>query len=313
MPKYSSPLQRYPGSKRGYIDRLWDGQYREALIEPFCGAAWYTLERSSSILPPGSISLADADASVQCIFKVWIEERLEDAVYEEIAYWKKKFNELAPDKAWSDLTHDYAWYSHAHKSRVRDAVETDLTDRQIAKLAATGLVMRKLTFGGVMRTGAAGKINVRYVKGQLEQLERWEYKFPPLPDAKFYFARSWEEVMEGFSGFDVSSAEAFLDPPYYAPKTDGRRCTPAYIGHAPHAPETLALCTESFESCLKDPRITRINVTNYYSEELDHALIDLCGRHGCKVSLSRGGELKGMNKVGKEKLGETEGLWTVRR
>lgn len=303
--KYSSPFQRYPGSKRGYLSKLWDERDRVAVVEPFAGAAHYSFERLSQgwVLAPKHVFFGEQDASVRAVYETWICPEQHAAFYTRLEFWRMEFCFCSTDSAWTALIKEFDEWQSA----------SSLNAEQLAYFAAIALVIRKLTFGGVVRAGASGRLNVKYCARQVKQLIGWHFEFPPTPSASVSILNDWQSAITAFKNSDLPSAEALIDPPYYAPRQKGRRCTAAYLDHEPHSDRTRKLCTDAFSACIKDPKFRLINVTNYYSDVLDDELREIARDHGEKLERVDAGSLKSMNKSGAKKVGEKEGIWTIRR
>jgi site-specific DNA-adenine methylase len=303
--KYKSPLQRYPGSKRGYLPKLWDECETEAVVEPFAGAAHYSFDRLNQgwILAPKQVFLGEQDKGVRAIYETWRSPETYSAFYTRLEFWRIEFCFTSADSAWKALVREIEEWSAA----------PELDSTQTAYFACAALALRKLTFGGVVRNNAKGKLNIKYCEGQVNELIGWNFIFPPIPEAGVSICSDWQSAIAAFKNSDLKSAEALIDPPYYAPKQKGKVCTAAYLGHEPHSDRTRQLCTKAFEACLMDGRFRLINVTNYFSDELDQELGAIALNHGVKLECRVENGLKSMNKSGKEKDGETEAIWTVRR
>ena len=174
--------------------------------------------------------------------------------------------------------------------------------------------MRKLTFGGVVRCNAEGKQNAPFVQGQLDKLWMWKPSFDGAEFAQRILMRNdYKDVIKTFKHSSFTSAEAFIDPPYYAPRQEcPRQQTPAYWNHKPHEAGTRDLCLNAVEECAKDKRIKRILVTNYVSQCLDGRLRFMSKQHNRSISFVEGKTLKTMQRsTGKIKDGIKEGFWEI--
>jgi hypothetical protein len=286
-----------------------------ALWEPFGGAGWATCVglNTRSPLPryPGSkrlyhhlhnpidlAFLSDSDPTVHAVWLAWLNPSKHAAVLNEIDKWKHVFERLGPDEAWTQL-----------KLSIEDF------PGDFVELAAASLVLRKLTFGGVVREGASGRLNIKWVQGQVTQLLKWTYKFPPQPNGLINISLDWRDSLAQLQRAAFDEAIALIDPPYWLPYGPGSsrrgtgRMSPCYPGHSPHAPWQRDMCLDAVAAALADPRITRIFITNYYSAELAGALFELCP----ELHEQAQGKLDGINPGRKRGTNHIEALWTLDR
>lgn len=305
LTKHKSPVSKYPGSKRLHCDRLFSGRVPDAVVEPFAGAAHYSFFMMNQRQAPRAYFWAECEKSLQALYATWAHPEDHAALYDRLKYWQIRFKRGDLDAAWGELTSDY-WALCSF---------TNLSGFHKAALGATGLVIRKLTFGAVMRSANGKCFNHPYVKSEVPRLISWKYKLPPCTATPSLYS-DWSSAIKNFSRWADAqklkpSAEILIDPPYYAPPKQGRRCSPAYLDHEPHADRTKALFVNSFQAAIKEPRLRRITVTGYFSDELNDALLVVAGKESvtCKIQ----SELKKMNNSGKPKPGFVEAIWTVKR
>lgn len=267
-------VPRFPGGKRNHGKyQIWDGAVYDACIEPFAGGSAF----SQQMLRRGckNVFLGERDPLLLPIYECWLAPYTHQRVYDLIDSWKQRFLNAHYDRDRIDVV----WECLKRRLDERE----DYTKEEIA---AASLVLRKLTFGGVVRLNTKDKLNVRYVECQIQLLEKWVYRFPYIDqEARVYLKPSWQQAMLRFKMWadrnPNGSAIALVDPPYYAELPTGEQMekrkrqdgiTPAYPGHLPHNLKTLALSVEPVEELLKFSQVERIVVTNYYSDRLDSAL-----------------------------------------
>jgi hypothetical protein len=298
--KFKSPLPRYMGSKRKFCKLLDNGKNHQVILEPFAGAAHYSFHKFSQPEPPSHVFWGEKDASVRAIFLAWGWGYHEE-VCAKIHDWKERFRDNGARTMWPALT---------------DAWETCNTSEgrvHLIDFAAASLVLRKLTFGGMLRTNKSdGRLNIKYVGCQLPELLKWNFTFPPIPeDAPFCLMPSWQGCIMQFRKAErFNTAEALLDPPYWSPD---KSLTGCYPGHDPSSVETFGLSVDSFRACLEDERIKRIILCNYYSDELDCAVHNVAGEFGEEVQAIQTGTLAGVQKSRKITTTESQAIWVVER
>jgi len=73
--------------------------------------------------------------------------------------------------------------------------------------------------------------------------------------------------------------------------------TPAYPGHRPHDPATLAMAVDSARRLAGSDKVRRLVVTNYFSAELDSHLGELASFVGLHIQRLDLGLLAGLNKT----------------
>lgn len=305
--KITSPVSRYPGSKRLFLKALLaDAQPVDAIIEPFAGAAHYSIARLQDGVD--FAFLGETDPTVRSLYKVWASTELHADFQHYCDRW----------------TEDFEQDSGSAFQAINTQIESFWGDRALflgedaghCIKAAAGAILRKLTFGGVVRDNAAGEQNAPLVTGQLKQLARY---CPNLSGSevaqKLSVHSGYRQAIAAFKTSGLFSAEALIDPPYYAPREECPRTqTPAYWGHKPHAKETLEICLDTFKLCVLDERIRRVVVTNYISRELDEGLRAIASKHNQSLEFIEGTTLKTMQRsTGKPSDGVKQGFWQIRR
>jgi len=303
--KVSALVPRYPGSKRLY-DFNDCGDY-DSVIEPFTGSGITSLK----LMSQGARSLfwSDTDATMRAIYRVWVNSELHDQFYIHLEEFRSSFfrKPIERDRAWIQLKDTF------------DAADTSSP----AKLAAASLCLRKLTFGGVVRASANGKLNVTYCTGQLDELEKWRYRLPIAPPT-LNISQSWEG---SFKELEKSSCErtfCLIDPPYWLPiyeadeslkkvRRQAGTMLPCYLGHKPHDRATLDLCVDAVRTALSSQKIQRIVITNYFSEELDSAIAALCDEFKKPLTIKTVGKLDGINRGRVATTQNKEAIWSIGR
>ena len=318
--KISALVPRYPGSKRLY-DFNDCGNY-DSVIEPFTGSGITSLK----LMSQGARSLfwADTDPTMRAIYRVWVDKSLHDQFYFYLEEFRASFFKESPTLVCLDgmrllkdsirSIQDKAW------TQLKDTF--DFADKSnLAKLAAASLCLRKLTFGGVVRASANGKLNVTYCKGQLDELEKWRYRFPIVPPT-LNISQSWEGSFKELERSDCEKTFCLIDPPYWLPlyETDedlkkARRqagtMLPCYRGHKPHDRATLDLCVDAVRIALSSQKIQRIVITNYFSEELDSAIAALCDEFKKPLTIKTVGKLDGINRGRVATTQNKEAIWSI--
>lgn len=301
--KISALVPRYPGSKRLY-DFNDCGNY-DSVIEPFTGSGITSLK----LMSQGARSLywADTDPTMRAIYRVWVNSKLHDQFYIHLEEFRSSFfrKPIERDLAWDYLKDTF------------DAADTSSP----AKLAAASLCLRKLTFGGVVRASANGKLNVTYCKGQLDELKKWRYQLPIAPPT-LSISQSWEGSFKELEKSDCERTFCLIDPPYWLPlckadedlkkvRRQAGTMLPCYLGHKPHDRATLNLCVDAVRTALSSQKIQRIIVTNYFSEELDSAIAALCDEFKKPCTIETVGKLDGINRGRVATTQNKEAIWSI--
>lgn len=252
-------IPRYPGSKRRRLPawaKWLDGYRPTVVIEPFGGGLWYSLGSMQSKNPAREYRFAEVQGDLQAVYRCWFLGK-EDEVRQVVASWQHAFATEDPEVVWTELKRVF---THSGNAVAR---------------AGASLCLRKLTMSGVTRdTPGSGELNVRYVKTQLEPLQRYVPTFPPLvgsiqmkPD---FGAVDWELG-------HADRAIAIIDPPYSGEVLDhrvapsrrsGKYISPAYVGHRPHARATQEMGIKALDQAMSH-RVQRIIMCNYFSPQLD--------------------------------------------
>ena len=85
-----SPISRYPGSKRLHLKELLAAAAPvEAVIEPFAGAAHYSISRLQNGVTQAF--LGESDPTVRALYAVWKNKKLHSLFEEYLANWVKAF------------------------------------------------------------------------------------------------------------------------------------------------------------------------------------------------------------------------------
>jgi hypothetical protein len=270
-------IARFPGSKRLHRRRLFPGRYA-TVVEAFAGGGSVTTG-----LAPRHAFAGEANPATRAVWEVWSHPDIHEAVYGHLEALKQA---MLDDQA-------TAW--PALKARYEEPVEA--TD----SLAAVALMMHRLTFGGVTRCNRFGLLNVALSRGQLGKLAKWRYRFPPAPE-RLVVTPGWEAAIASFAASGATNALALVDPPYWMPYTPGTRrrgtggMTPAYPGHKPHDPATLAMCLDSATALAAMPQVERLVVTNYLTQEMDEAMHTIANDAGRYIQRLDLGRLAGLNR-----------------
>lgn len=291
-------IPRYPGGKRKLLKQIYDGDTYDCIVDPFAGGGAATVK----LLPVVKRAfVADADPSVWAVWECWRKPHLHPHVKQIIR--NIQTNTAAnPALAWDLSKQDF------------EAANTRRPDL----LAATSLAIRKLAFGGVIRFGASGKLNITWSKGQLPKFLSWQYRFPAQPEGtQINLGDSWQDAVSAFKSSDCKRAIALIDPPYFVPYTPGtsRRgnggMTPAYPGHKPHAQDTFDLCVDCVSSLVSSNRVKRLVVANYWSSEMNEALTKIAEDAQLPIECIKVGRLDGINRSRAVSTQNVDCLWVI--
>lgn len=288
-------IPRYPGSKRRRLPvwaRWLDGYRPTVVIEPFGGGLWFTLGSMQSEHPAREYRFAEVQPDLQAIYRCWFlnkQVELRDAV----EAWQITFAREDPEKAWALLKEDF------------------MRSGDVVGRASASLCLRKLTMSGVTRdTPGSGELNVRYVKTQLDALQRYTPTLPPLM-GEIRMSVDCDLLDWGLAYGD--RAIAIIDPPYsgevlvdrVAPsRRSGKYISPAYVGHRPHEVATRELGVRMLGEAMKH-RVQRIIVSNYYSDYLQSVFRTSAMYWGYSMECNLMGKLTGLNNNCRKSKDET--------
>ena len=288
----TSPVSRYPGSKRLFLKGLLkDAPNVQAVIEPFAGAGHYAIARLAEGVD--FAFFGEVDPTVRALYEVWARPDLHYEFLEAVAGWKRFFADQE-SIAWQTLNERMENKQEAEHTKVA-GVRRKI---KVVDDAATGAVLRQLTLAGIVRKNGKGRQNAPLVADQLNKLASWQPALYGSDLAKrIEVVDAWQGAIARFEASNLFSAEAFVDPPYYVPREDCPiQKTATYWNHQPHEESTLYLCLDAAYACAQDARIERIMVTNYMSKVLDtklHAIARDCAR---KIERIDGDALRGMQR-----------------
>ncbi|MBD1871909.1 hypothetical protein H6F75_00295 [Nodosilinea sp. FACHB-131] len=291
-------LSPYPGAKNPDRYPVHDGGDYDAWIAPFAGSGEQEayVARIDNALP---VIAADADPLVRSVWECWGDADLRQETKELLWQWRQWI--LAdPETSFADLAKLSAWY-----------VATPDVNRSIAHIAAVSIVLRRLTFGGVIRLNGQGQLNVGLSQDKLRSFRKgWQFTWPQSPAALTVFddyAKACDVPPW------VESAIAIVDPPYCSGTTD------AYA----HADGHLSIALDCVERLMANPCVARIVCFNYWGEfaagavsgteyPIVAAMERIGQRYGREVSFTHLGTLATMNKgPGKTAVHRLEGVWEI--
>lgn len=214
--------------------------------------------------------------------------------------------------------------------------------------AASYLTLKRLTFGGVLRSSKQGKLNVALSADKLEKFLAkghkhrkrcaltpsifpdkdmgddywgWRYEWPTSTIQTLDVHDHWRGAVEALANGPHERALVTIDPPYYSPKQwvetrqDGSKrvskMTPAYGNHNPQA--DLDLCVDPLDAVLATGKAARIVLFNYWSEELHVQIVERVGANGgCSLfAQSNLGPLGGMNQAQQFHGRDIEAVWEI--
>ena len=276
-------LPCYPGakSKQSYRDAIFNGRFEwHSVVEPFCGTGATALYARAQ-----SRFLGEAAHDVNAIWQAWL-----DGEWPQLRNRVRWYQQGSPDTAW-----DAAWEEY-HNPGSRNG------------LAAASLVLRKLCFGGVLRTNSRGRLNVTWSPHKVAAFRSW-YCHAPEPMAGTVVTPSWQTALEQWSQSDPGDSLVLIDPPYWDP---GSACTASYGNHSPQSVQHRDDCINAAQLAANQPSAKRIVVCNYASEELHWAMTDLAAETKRSLLWQDFGRLNQMNNAhgdGDVKL--TERFWIL--
>lgn len=231
----------YPGNKAHarYRKVIFGGRFQwGAIVEPFAGTGSTALYGRTE-----SRILAESAPDVRAIWSAWVEGDwgyVQDGI--------RSYQRMPTQEAWDTAKAVYAQH-------------------QGLQLAAASLVLRKLAFGGVIRHGANGELNVSWHESKAMSFRQWK---APAPHATGK-VMLYDDALQCLRESPEDDALVVIDPPYWLPGTG--RMTPAYRAHTPHGDDTFALCVDALVLAL--PWAKRIVVCNYESPQLHEAILAL--------------------------------------
>lgn len=221
--------------------------------------------------------VADSDPLVRAIWECWQSPGQQALVLRAIAEWQAQFSQTHATIARNAKGEPIRLYFSSSPVQSWTALKMICETpnlRPISEVAAASLVLRKLTFGGVVRfaqgseavPGKNSRLNIKYVSGQLAKLARWQYRFPPIyPAQVLSSAQSAIDLVDKTAG----TIAAWVDPPYYLPRADYGRMCPAYPGHRPHAAETMDFALYILRKVAAIPNVGHLIYSNYSSQQHD--------------------------------------------
>lgn len=301
-------LSPYPGAKNPAVYPVHDGGDYDCWVAPFAGSgeqeAW--LAQRYPGLP---VVVADADFLVRAVWECWRKPNLRKSTASLIEAWQQRIA-LDPEDAFTTLAELSNWY----------VCEGHQTCYNPVLVANVSILLRRLTFGGVIRRNDAGVLNVGLSQDKLKTfLAGWQFTWPEPPKSLKVFA-DWSRAMDWVAGHDPKTPEtnyrraiAIVDPPYCAGTTD------AYA----HADGDMAMALDCIEGLLASGNVARVVAFNYWGEWVEgdnapteypivEAMQQLAQRYGTEAHLSHLGTLATMNKrEGKAAVHRFEGVWEI--
>lgn len=317
MAKRTRLLSPYPGAKNPDRYPVYDGGDYDAWVVPFAGSG----EQESWLArahPSTPVVAADSDFLVRVVWHCWGKSYLRRAVVDLVESWQKRIA-LDPEGAFAELAHHANWYHDpAHQQGYNPVL-----------VATVSILLRRLTFGGVIRFNSEGKFNVKLSQDKLEKfLAGWSFTWPePPPRLKMFDDWScvidWSGVADRIAGHDpdplwnFNNAIALVDPPYCAGTTD------AYA----QSHGDLDMAVDCIQGLLASARVSRLVAFNYWGEWAEgndsatrypimEAMQQLAYQYATELHFSRLGTLTTMNKGVKDvgdrrlyKVHRFEGVW----
>lgn len=255
----------------------------------------------------------DVDPGVLAVARCWGDEEGRRFVSCELQDWWDKINENGGTV-------------YADRQAVFDDLKflyEDSSRCTYREYAAAYLTLKRLVFGGILRTNKQGKLNVALSQDKLQSyLENPSYEWPDNGIERLDIHHGWERAVQALADSDYTNALVTIDPPYYSPerwtetRKDGTqrasKMTAAYPGHNPQSADELALCVDCLDAVLATGKAGRIVVFNYWSKILDDMLQDaLIKYQRFDFHFSRIGYLGGMNNAQQFHGRDIEAVWEI--
>jgi site-specific DNA-adenine methylase len=283
------------------------GDY-DAWVAPFAGSgeqeAWVAKH-----YPGLPVVAADADFLVRATWECWAKPRLRKGVSSLVEAWQQRIRRN-PDEAFTELAELASWYyCPGHQSCYNPVL-----------VATVSILLRRLTFGGVIRLNQQGVLNVGLSQDKLRSfLAGWEFIWPEPPRSLKVFG-DWGRAVDFVAGHDHRTPEtnyrraiAIIDPPYCDGTTD------AYA----QASGDYTMALDCIDGLLASGNVARIVAFNYWGEWFEGAISPteypiceamqlLAEKHGVEAHFSHIGTLATMNKTGGQgAVHRFEGVWEI--
>jgi site-specific DNA-adenine methylase len=293
-------LSPYPGAKNPAVYPVHDGGDYDCWVAPFAGSgeqeAW--LARHYPGLP---VIAADADPMVRAVWECWRTEKLRKSTRLLVQAWKERVLKR-PEETFQELA-ELATFDSMHRN--------PLGYNPVA-VAAVSIILRRLTFGGVMRFNDKGVFNVGLSQDKLNTLRDggWAFEWPEPPQVLTVF-NSWAKAAQVHPL--ATRAIAIVDPPYCAGTTD------AYA----NADGDYTMALDCISDLLASGNVARIVAFNYWGEWVEgndapteypicKAMQVLAHKYSVDVYFSHLGTLATMNKAAdKAAVHRYEGVWEI--
>jgi site-specific DNA-adenine methylase len=301
-------LSPYPGAKNPAVYPVHDGGDYDAWVAPFAGSgeqeAWVAQR-----YPGLPVIAADADFLVRATWESWGKAHIRKATASLIEAWQHRI-ERNPEKAFTELAEFANWYyCPGHQSCYNPVL-----------VATVSILLRRLTFGGVIRRNNDGVLDVGLNQNKLKSfLKGWQFTWPTPPKSLKVFA-DWSQAMDWVAGHDPRTPEtnyrraiALVDPPYCAGTTD------AYA----NADGDYTMALDCIEGLLASGNVARIVAFNYWGEWVEgaaapteypicEAMRKLAAKYDAPAHFSHLGTLTTMNKSGgRGAVHRFEGVWEI--
>jgi site-specific DNA-adenine methylase len=314
---------RYQHTVAGHtVSRICDRPYfYDCIVEPFAGSGATIWQHDHGIT---NAIAADTDPGVQAVWECWKESP--ESVIKVCERWHKEIYTGSPKRAFNKLKFIY------EKKGFHGSLRFGLDSVRRYELAAAYLTLKRLVFGGTIRTAkTTGKLNVALshnpsakTKSKLDRfLDGYQYEWPDNGIETLTFKHSWQSAVKSFADSAYKRALVVIDPPYYSDKEwveerkDGQKrvskMTPAYGGHNPQSDDEFNMCIDCLDAVLATGKAARVVVFNYHSERLENAIDELYGKHDLNLPYfaSNLGPLGNMNNAQKFHGRDDEWVWEI--
>jgi hypothetical protein len=287
----------------------------DVIVEPFAHAGPIAIERLLNFGKPigcRNAIVSDSDLSVYAIWKTWLDESLMKDCSQIINDYHLRLSSVKTTKDEMKNSEAFSVYLE-----LKEKFNFLMTERSsdYSTMAAVSLLLRKLVFGGVIRTSRKG-LNVTLSWDKLKSFPNWNHQWHQLdPLCNVDISMDWRTCLDKLEESNFKRALVLIDPPYWLPYEPGSKrrgtgaMTQAYTVHKPSDDETFLMATESVERCLAMDKNIRVVMTNYWSRPLQLKMQILSRKYQIPVHTTQMSVLAGMNKSRVNTTNRIETAW----
>lgn len=330
------PITPFPGSKRKYTAQILGDDDWDCILSPFLGGGAVELSSNAPIK-----IVAENDPILNLQWQAIIKNQWNE-VCKMMRSWQDEIGELIFKDYWGSMgqkqrefsegylaykalsprkRREYAFINpDAHfflreMDRVWDCLIKSATiewdsdelrkDWVTLSLCSSWLSIRKLTFGGVLRTNKKGKLNVKWALDKLIPFVKFRSAQPLLGDAKWILCTDALEACNEMRKLNRKCLDpnnpdatgmtpkvlAIVDPPYTESKGT---MTPAYLTHSPKDLEVAELSIEVLTMTMGKISADKICFFSYFSDDIDRVIESLAKFYHYSLERVELGELTTM-------------------